>query len=263
MSILSDVRIVDSKNRSHGAKELYGRQRLWSSLAEIACGALISGLAKAMHERYGKFIYLLAAATHVVAFSYALLTFPADRPNIKSKDEQKNVECGKPSAKKPAGEEKNAKPQTSKLRQLKMLFTNRRFMFFLVIALINGISRSIGTLYMSKYMRCKKDGVGLDPVEANIAKTLGQVVEILIYFFNRQLFQACGLNRLIIVSQVTMTARMGMHAFIPKGADAGTQTRALAFIAETMKGISIGLMTFSGVMVRKDRPLIHPMLTFS
>jgi MFS family permease len=246
-------------------KELYGKQRLWGSLGNISITLLMGFLAS--KDRFGyTALYWGVGITQMIFLLVGIFLIPADNSKCfadEENDQFQTVKAIKEEEKKekeileeanrenpiPTLDEKQP-PVLKRSQHLKMLLTNKLFLFYLLIALMNGICKAIGSHFMNHFLE-DKNGLGASKPIVALASNSANAMEIVFFFLSKSISERIGLTWMVLLAQVAMGIRMAIHSFLPRAVNGESPVwvLGLAVIAEAIKGLSFGSMTSSGVLL--------------
>ncbi|RKP20090.1 MFS general substrate transporter [Rozella allomycis CSF55] len=230
---LLDVTAIDILTSSeHGDKSLYGRQRLFGTLAYCSTTAAVGEIL----ERQGiQSILLVVLATSFTAVIPSLLLLPSTIEKKTKGDNEKNIPASTP----PTSEVAPLKP---KQNNVLALLKKPSFIIFLFLVFVQGVSRHTLQNYLVNYLD--------DPKQRIMKKsTYGHTswgmcfAEIVLFFFAKKILAKLGPARMLIVSQLMMVIRVWALYFLPRSENYGY----LVFFIEIFKGIGSGLMQSTGV----------------
>jgi Na+/melibiose symporter-like transporter len=180
------------------AKAKYGKQRLWAAVAAIVTVNLASQLYK-IH--YTLMFYFMGIAT-ALAVGACIWLIPnvsaAERKEFFEKEKQKKKEELEAGGSKP----KNA---------LLVLFHNGEVVCLLLLGLAQGFGLGCTLHFLSSFT---VNYINPDIQFLGYQGTMGNIAEIVGFFFMKKLLFRVGVHWLLIVAQLSMTWRMGFYAFI-------------------------------------------------
>jgi MFS family permease len=225
------------------SRELYGKQRLFGSLGDLLSSLIIANLVGG--SRYDYLAYSVYF-TGALFFVMGLIFLPKDIPS-KFKTQKKA----------PINEEKPSFFQglSKSFSDIGRLFCNLNYMTLLVIAVINGVCRAVGSHYFGGFMEDVVDGPGVPKDIMVWCGVAGYVFEMCFFFLSTAMVKKYGNFNLMIMAQIAMFTRWAVNASIPRGKNDWRMV-FIGIIGESFKGISFGLMMASGVLVAaKEAPL--------
>jgi MFS family permease len=226
------------------SRELYGRQRLFGSFGEMFANT-VTGLL--VGESNYMFLFMFVYGAELLFMINAAIFVPRDQKKKRTQDEE--VKCPKKKVSVPV-----AAPAPPHKNNVVVLFTNWTFIFVMLVGLINGLNRSIGSHFVDSFMEDQVDGLGFEKHVIGIAKSMGNLMEVLMFFFAQPLTARFGNYNMMIGSQIAMIIRMTIHSSLPTGTNTSWHVY-MAALAEAFKGLSFGMMMSSGVMVAaKEAP---------
>ncbi|EIJ89763.1 hypothetical protein NEPAR06_1150 [Nematocida parisii] len=225
---------------------LYGRQRMFGTLTYALINYFTesivfgSGGKSSKEGNYSRLCipYILCAS---VASGLVLLLAPADRV--------RNAQSSSSSSRNP--------PQFSKVLK------NPAYMFFLLIILMNGITRGVMSMYLSNYYKNILNFVDFKPPKylptyvqwclqelyanpMSTCSTFGILLEIGLFFCSKPLLNMFGLYWSFLLSQTAQGLRFFLYTFIK--VDDPYRFEKCCMI-ELLKGVNFGLTHLSGVQL--------------
>lgn len=223
---------------------LYGRQRMFGTLTYSVINYFVESLVfprGTKDSKVGNYSrlslpFVLCAG---VASGLVYLLAPPDRVRRRSAETRANP------------------PQFSKV------LLNPAYMFFLLIILMNGVTRGVMSMYLSSYyknilnfndfkapsslpvyLRWIVDIFYANPMST--CNTFGIILEILLFFSSAWILGIFGLYWLFLFSQIAQGLRFYLYTFI-------TETDPWRFekscLIELLKGVNFGLTHLSGVQL--------------
>jgi MFS family permease len=149
-------------------------------------------------------------------------------------------------------DEKKVTPKVS--CGIKKLMTNPNYLFLLLVVFMNGLARgTILITYINVLLAVMTHF--LEPIQRNVYKTpaeasgysaaSGVALEVVVFFFSKQLLQYFGVRRMLLISQSAMVCRICCYAFLPRFFP-GSQYITIAY--ELFKGLSFGFMQSASVI---------------
>jgi PPP family 3-phenylpropionic acid transporter len=217
---LADALVVHMLSTRPGAtRELYGRQRLWGTVA-YAIMSLIVGHIKNLKPAVNILIVGLTAIYIVCIIFVVKNPEREETTDIESKSEK--------------DKEKNQPENKNNKSSMRTLLTNPNFLFLMLVVFLNGLARAVMTHFS-------------EPIQRNVFKTPSHVTgyallfssfgEIVILFFAQQLLKHVGVRTMLLLGQATTVIRVCLYAFIPKS---GSQYAPLYL--DLFKGVSIAFI---------------------
>ncbi|KAI5193215.1 hypothetical protein NEMIN01_2415 [Nematocida minor] len=223
---------------------LYGRQRMFGTLTYCMINYVVESLVFTRGTKDSKvgnynnlsLLYIICA---VIAGGLVYLLAPGDRVRRVTSSSSRNP------------------PQFTKVLK------NPAYMFFLLIILMNGVTRGVMSMYLSSYYKnilnfndFKPPSSlptylqwALDVFYANpmsTCSTFGIILEIMIFFSSEWLLGVFGLYWSFLFSQMAQGLRFFLYTFI-------TETDPYRFekccAIEFLKGVNFGLTHLSGVQL--------------
>ncbi|KAI5159884.1 hypothetical protein NEAUS03_0674 [Nematocida ausubeli] len=224
---------------------LYGRQRMFGTLTYCAVNYLTeslvfgSGGKSSKEGNYSRLCipYILFSG---LAGGLIFLLAPADRiRNTSTSSSSRNP------------------PQFSKVLK------NPAYMFFLLIILMNGITRGVMSMYLSNYYKNILNFADFKPSKSlpiyaqwalqgfyanpmSTCSTFGIVLEIVLFFCSKSLLGFFGLYWSFLLSQMAQGLRFFLYTFITP--EDPLRFEKCCFI-EVLKGVNFGLTHLSGVQM--------------
>jgi MFS family permease len=239
MQPLLDARVMKILKEAVGdqAKALYGRQRLWGTIAYAIITVVVGALYQAAQSPWPLFV--LSAATTVLFLVVAVTVIPKDNPQATAQQIAKSDEVVK---------EKSSvidvpvtpKPKGNPYIQL---LTNPTFAFFLLVTFCNGFSRGVGTHYLSSFT---KTCISKNNLYISAQANSGIILEVTLFFLTKNIVSKFGIYWMLIIAQASMAVRMAFYGLIPLN-DPRTPIPALGI--ELLKGISFACMQIPGVQI--------------
>ncbi|KAI5187010.1 hypothetical protein NEHOM01_1862 [Nematocida homosporus] len=218
---------------------IYGRQRVFGTFTYLITNYITEMLVfEGNEKRFNRLQipYLLYAA---LAAGTVFVLAPRDR--VVSRESQRRD-----------------RPQLSKVLK------NKAYLFFLLIILMNGITRGVLTVYLSSYYKTILNFNELTPPKSvpgplrwiaqtlvyknpvSTCNTFGVILEIGIFFASKTLLQWFGLYWAFLISQVAQGLRFFCYTKIAP-TDPYRFEKACAI--EMLKGVNFGLTHLSGVQL--------------
>jgi PPP family 3-phenylpropionic acid transporter len=240
---LLDARVMKILTSAVGdqAKALYGRQRLWGTLSY----AFITFVVGYIYQSAKAFwpIFVVSAITTVIFLVFALHLIPNDDPKQLARDIAAQEASLKTEKSKSSMIDFPTDTSSKKQNPYVQLLTNPTFSFFLLVTFCNGFSRGVGTHYLPSFtIKCITD----DKMYVSIQATMGIILEVILFFFTKNIVQRIGIYWMLIIAQASMAVRMGFYGFIPLN---DPRTPIPALIVELLKGVSFACMQIPGVQI--------------
>jgi Na+/melibiose symporter-like transporter len=269
---LVDAQVVGllSKDSSF-SKDIFGRQRLWGSIAHSVATGMSHHLRIFYKQEGGMFIGMNLAA--VLFITSVWLGVPGDLKIEKGKhhhgggEKKKDVEAASPS---PASEGQKAQ-EAAEIVEAAMaptpapappvhvkessvevknptfvLLSMPAFLFFLSFILVAGYTRSIMSIYQKYYVA---DVLKMNDESSVYLDTFRALSEVGTFFFAQQIISLVGVHWALILSQLAGLIRMfvyGMYSYLPSNKIAQA---SIIYGVELLKGINTGLVVSSAVKI--------------
>lgn len=234
------------------SKEMYGRQRLWSTVA-YAVITYLSALfmeyrnakTKDMSTDKGKssggyeVLFLVQPISAFIFISALLLFGPRDKPKpFLIKGILKNF-----------SKSKNSKPDVTKTHQAAQneqppwikLLTNPNFLFFLFVVFMNGMARMVMSNFLTYYWL---DDYKMSKVQVAYATIFGIAIELIIFFFASTI-ALIGSYWMLVLAQGSMALRTWLYYLLVPHKNFVWQTYSI----ELLKGVAFGLTHSASVKI--------------
>lgn len=219
-----DRKVVDLLLESGkvGDRRLFGKQRMFGTLGD---GVMMFFLAFLIKFYGYEVLFVAVAASHLGFLYVCWKCVPRDSKDLMD-EPKKGVS----------------------LKSISKLLKNREIMMLILVGLLNGTARSLGSHFFVDFMEDSNVGLGGEKMWVSVCSVGSAVVEILMFFSSEFFLTKFGVRNLLILAQVAMAIRMAIEGFVPTGTTDPIY-RYLVAIAELFKGISFGAMTTSGVLI--------------
>ena len=125
------------------------------------------------------------------------------------------------------------------------LLTNGNFLFFLFAVFMNGMARTVMTIFLSMYW---KKVLLLDSRQIAVATIFGIAIEVIIFYFYR-FFAPLGNYWMLVIAQAAMVARCWTYYQLPAG-DGNKYWQV--WMIELLKGVAFGFTHTAGVRIAAE-----------
>lgn len=222
------------------SKELYGRQRLWGTLAY----AIVNLTSAFLMDAIGmEVLFLIVPATALIFAITLLFSAPKDTPRS-----VRAMLRERASKKKEATEARVVSTTESLLeggsgRQrhpVLVLITNPSYLFFLLAVFMTGLARTTMTNFLALYL---DQGMKLNKKKIAVAATFGIFLEVIIFFFGIDVSAWLGNYWMLVLAQAATALRSWLYFLMPD--DKKWYPAVLA--VELLKGVAIGFTHLAGV----------------
>lgn len=250
---LLDKLVLNMLSNTQGAsKEMYGRQRLWGTVAY----GLITFVTGKLLDVLGYDVIFYSVGINTMLFVVmAVFALPADKAKVnltklaKQSDIELNIEERE---KKKSDSKKLLKsatktpmyPTSIKLKYpVLALLLNTEYLFFLLVIFANGYARGILTLFLNFWM---ENDLWMSKEQVSVAANTGILLEIGIFFISKRLLDKWGIYWMLIAAQICMVARFWIYAFLPQD---DMRIAYAVWAIELLKGANFGFMHSAGVQL--------------
>jgi PPP family 3-phenylpropionic acid transporter len=199
------VSLVDTATMSMlaGRRELYGRTRLWGTIGWGVTAPLAGMFLQARGLYWLFWVYALLMTFNLFVIPRITFSRPAD-----------------------------AVPFWHGLR---IVFTDRRWVFFLLIVFVAGIGFSVHTNYLSLLLQ----HLGADKTVIGFAVTITMLSELPVMFFSNRLLKWLKPNGLLTLAMTTGGLRCLLYAFSP--------TPQVILVIQLLHGLTFPALWIAGV----------------
>lgn len=268
------------------SKELYGRQRLWGTIA-YSCVTLGGAYLIKLFDGFGVLAFIMPAAAVVFVITLYFTALP-DRPKPITKrgrreyferqqlerklasDQQiqqqelnnSDVKLSIPSTNNPENSNNYPISDPTKLEETdasvegfahrrvkspwKTLLTDPNYMFFLFVVLMLGLARAVMTIFLALVWKTE---LGMSTMEVAIAGAIfGMALEIVVFFLAKYISPIMGNYWMLVAAQMAMVVRCWAYFFMPKSHD----WYWLVYIIELLKGLSFGLAHSAAIKIANE-----------
>lgn len=233
--------------RSEFNKDLYGRQRLWGTIAYGATSYFVSLLIK--KDGLTVLFYcvpITAGIFVVVLFAFAMPDAPKSLAAVFRREQAPTREGGEKAAEKPGeGCVEKAAETASRKGRFKQLLKNPHYLFLLLVVFLTGSARAVMTNFLAHYLG--KD-MGLRREQLGIMANFGILFEVVIFFFGPWFIRTIGIYWMLILSQLAMVVRCWAYVFLP----ADPSKVYYVYAIELLKGVAFGFTQSAGVKLAND-----------
>jgi hypothetical protein len=225
------------------SKDLFGRQRLWGTIGHSVCGYIMGRL----WDQFGSpaMFYFNLATTCVFILSLFVL--------MEGDGQQQNSESEKPISLPPTTSPKDTSivvtrppsiiPPKSTGAQLKNLLLNKDFTFFLFVMFITGVAKHVLSSFSSDFI---ENHFKMLKSEVGLSLACHVLPEVLLFSSGKFWIKSIGVYWMLILAQLTTVIRVMAFAFVP------TSWSFVAYMVETLKGVSTACLVLSGVRIAHD-----------
>lgn len=259
------------------SKEIYGRQRLWGT---VAYSCITLGGAYLM-KIFGGFEVLgvimpTAAVVFVVTLYFTALPDKPKKFTLRNRKQKGHVEMNeKPLPETNETTEYNEKPELAQYQQpteitnsndslvpiktdqlheqrskqkspWKTLLTNANYMFFLLVVLMLGLARATMTLYLTVFW---SNSMELSKMQIAYAGAIfGMALEIVVFFVAKYIAPVLGNYWMLVIAQLAMATRCWAYYFIPT--EPGLAW--CVYLIELLKGLSFGMAHSAAIKIANE-----------
>ena len=125
------------------------------------------------------------------------------------------------------------------------LLTNGNFLFFLFAVFMNGMARTVMTIFLSIYW---KEALRLDDTAVAVATIFGITLEVTIFYFYR-FFAPLGNYWMLVIAQAAMVVRCWTYYQMPTGSGS---KHWQVWAIELLKGVAFGFTHSAGVRIAAE-----------
>lgn len=281
-----DAQVISLLSRDGNySKDIFGRQRLWGSIAHTGATAFSHLLRVLFAQPSGMFVGMnLSGIAFIIS---VLLAVPGDLKIEKGKHGHHHGGDDKKKAEVPASPTLSVQSDTSAASSTSstgasdpagtaekvqavmagtptpampvhvtdhdrvsnptlILLRKPAFLFFMTFILVAGYVRSIMTIYQKYFV---SDVLAMND-ESNVFLDLFRMFsEVGTFFFSKHIISACGVYWVLILSQVMGIARMlvyGMYRYLPENE---LVRQMIIYSVELLKGLNTGLIVSSAIKI--------------
>lgn len=264
------------------SKELYGRQRLWGTIA-YSCVTLGGAYLIKMFDGFGVLAFIMPAAAIIFVTTLYFTALP-DKPkpltrrgrerqhmlmmamNKESQQAQESLDhkahdIAQFTMDQPANSD-NTEPQTDPAKLVepgvegfvhrrvkspwKTLLTDPNYMFFLFVVLMLGLARAVMTIFLALVWKTE---LGMSTMEVAIAGAVfGMALEIVVFFLAKYISPFMGNYWMLVTAQLAMVVRCWAYFFMPKS----HEWYWLVYVIELLKGLSFGLAHSAAIKIANE-----------
>ncbi|KAF7682698.1 hypothetical protein TCON_2087 [Astathelohania contejeani] len=250
--LLDKITLEILSRMANTSSKTYGKQRLWSTLGYLTANIITESIVTIGVDKDGKKIYdfkdlwIYQVITTILA---SLTVFFLISP-------------GNPEDRPAHGELWSS---------WKQLLLNKPYMFFILVILLNGITRASMTMYLALYQTEVLFLNGFDLPEGwpkwlkNIVNVFngnplstttlfGVFLEIVIFYNSEQILNIFGLYWPLLFAQLAQFTRFAAYYLMDA---TGSQAFVWSCMFELMKGVNFGMTQISGVQLAKNMCPAH------
>ena len=264
------------------SKEIYGRQRLWGTIA-YSCVTLGGAYLIKLFNGFGVLAFIMPSAAIVFVVTLYFTALP-DRPKpfnarahtrqqeqvlmdhklsspsqhvTKSSDQHNHIVITDPVPSSTAHTlDANSKLESEQgvegfahrrvKSPWKTLLTDANYMFFLFVVLMLGLARAVMTIFLAIIWKSEID---MSTMEIAIAGAVfGMALEILVFFLAKYISPVMGNYWMLVAAQLAMVVRCWAYYFMPKSHD----WYWLVYVIELLKGLSFGMAHSAAIKIANE-----------
>lgn len=271
-------------SKSGFSKEIYGRQRLWGTIA-YSCVTLGGAYLIKLFDGFGVLAFIMPSAAIVFVITLYFTALP-DRPKlISSRARARHQQLAEQQATEqeqlkekltpPDNRANNSDPEKQNSTILpaltsdpntkleidqepegfahrrvkspwKTLLTDANYMFFLFVVLMLGLARAVMTIFLAIIWKTE---MGMSTMEVAIAGAIfGMALEIVVFFLAKYISPFMGNYWMLVTAQIAMVVRCWAYYFMPKS----HEWYWLVYVIELLKGLSFGMAHSAAIKIANE-----------